>query len=407
MADLTAQERSEIRSDAFELWLDGQSQSEMRESMRGTIEGLGLELPEHGGLGFFPLPVGPGGSLEDVTREQRREIRANLVTMWTRGEDPKEIAESIRDLVEGYEYEVPDRPMNRFPGHDGPGGRGFKDELTEEQREEIHRRVEEMHRNDVAPEEIHEAVRGMMESFGVELQEEPWEEGRSPFHGVPPVPFDELSESQREGLCRRIGEMMLEDASHEEIHEELRRKLEEFGIDRPERPNRGMRGRGLPLGGEHLMTDLSDAQRASVRGAILDLWLAGATHPEIRSQVKEILEDLGVDLAGDSDDEISSMRAEEGTSSVSDVSTQGFTNVIRSSGEIHYALSEPGEVRVEVYNASGQLVRDYEPGFQETGTHSVLWDGRDLSGSSVKTGVYLCRIQAGQNAETHRILYIH
>ena len=66
-----------------------------------------------------------------------------------------------------------------------------------------------------------------------------------------------------------------------------------------------------------------------------------------------------------------------------------------SRAEITYALSAPAQVTVEVLNISGRLVRTIctdSPAAAGLGT--VVWDGRNLTGAAVPTGVYLIRVTA-------------
>ena len=139
---------------------------------------------------------------------------------WSQGVDHQEVRETIREKLEGYGVELPERP-ERGRGfakcHRGPGR--FHADLTETQRKELHRTLGQMLMDGAEPKEVHEAMQDKMESFGIELPEDPWEEGgRPPFPCAPHRILTELSESQREDVLRRIGEMMVEDASRKEIH---------------------------------------------------------------------------------------------------------------------------------------------------------------------------------------------
>jgi hypothetical protein len=61
---------------------------------------------------------------------------------------------------------------------------------------------------------------------------------------------------------------------------------------------------------------------------------------------------------------------------------------------IVYEVGVPGPVRVEIFNMLGQSVRVLvDKGFQDVGTWSATWDGRDQSGQPVASGWYLCRLQ--------------
>jgi DNA-binding transcriptional regulator YhcF (GntR family) len=111
----------------------------------------------------------------------------------------------------------------------------FGSELTEEQREAVHTRIHEMRESGAPREEIHEAVRGMLEGYGVTPPEGP-PEGRHRGRG-PGGPFgSELTEEQREAIHTRIHEMRESGASREEIHTAIRAMLEEYGIELPDCP---------------------------------------------------------------------------------------------------------------------------------------------------------------------------
>ena len=81
-------------------------------------------------------------------------------------------------------------------------------------------------------------------------------------------------------------------------------------------------------------------------------------------------------------------------------------NPFNPSTAIGFALSRRGEVRLEVYNVGGQRVRTLASGVWEAGTHSVTWDGRDLSGGLVSSGVYFYRFESGDYSESKRMTLV-
>jgi len=64
---------------------------------------------------------------------------------------------------------------------------------------------------------------------------------------------------------------------------------------------------------------------------------------------------------------------------------------------------EDGDASIEVYSASGQIVKKFSVGKIETGTHEV-----ELDGSQLAKGYYVCRLQVetshGELSNTIRIL---
>jgi flagellar hook assembly protein FlgD len=63
-------------------------------------------------------------------------------------------------------------------------------------------------------------------------------------------------------------------------------------------------------------------------------------------------------------------------------------------------------VRLSVFSAAGQKVRELTTDRMGAGRHSIAWDGRDDSGQPVSSGVYLYRLEAGGRSETKRMMLI-
>jgi photosystem II stability/assembly factor-like uncharacterized protein len=72
---------------------------------------------------------------------------------------------------------------------------------------------------------------------------------------------------------------------------------------------------------------------------------------------------------------------------------QNYPNPFNEGTTIGYRLTETDRVRLDVYNAAGQLVETLVDGRKEAGRHSVRWDARDLA-----SGVYFYKIVVGQRS---------
>ena len=72
-----------------------------------------------------------------------------------------------------------------------------------------------------------------------------------------------------------------------------------------------------------------------------------------------------------------------------------YPNPFNPSTTIHFDL--PREVRVElaIYDVKGRLVKTLFQGSLPAGGHDEVWLGRDDQGREVPSGVYVCRLQAG------------
>ena len=74
---------------------------------------------------------------------------------------------------------------------------------------------------------------------------------------------------------------------------------------------------------------------------------------------------------------------------------QNSPNPFNPDTEIRFQVPEQSRVVIHVYNTLGQLVRTLTDGIYEPGTHSVRWDGLDLNGRQLASGVYFYQMRAG------------
>lgn len=79
-----------------------------------------------------------------------------------------------------------------------------------------------------------------------------------------------------------------------------------------------------------------------------------------------------------------------------------FTGATR----IGWTLPRQARVELAVYDVGGRLVRTLASGIRAAGTHEADWDGRDVHGRRPQPGVYLIRLQAGDRAESRRVVLL-
>lgn len=80
----------------------------------------------------------------------------------------------------------------------------------------------------------------------------------------------------------------------------------------------------------------------------------------------------------------------------SEFSLQGnYPNPFNPSTTIEFSLPASGPVNLSVFAITGQKVRELVNGQLEAGKHSLSWDGRDVTGKAVSSGVYISRLSMG------------
>jgi len=85
---------------------------------------------------------------------------------------------------------------------------------------------------------------------------------------------------------------------------------------------------------------------------------------------------------------------------------QGFPNPFNPSTTIEFSLPARGRVELAIYNLAGQQVRKLVSSVVDEGAHSIRWDGTDDGGSELATGVYLYRLQAGEQVSSRKLLLL-
>jgi hypothetical protein len=69
-----------------------------------------------------------------------------------------------------------------------------------------------------------------------------------------------------------------------------------------------------------------------------------------------------------------------------------YPNPLRSRTAVEYAVPVAGRVNVNVYDATGRVVRDLVSQNTAAGRYTVTWDGRAANGKRVAEGVYFCKL---------------
>ncbi|NOZ03869.1 MAG: T9SS type A sorting domain-containing protein [FCB group bacterium] len=72
---------------------------------------------------------------------------------------------------------------------------------------------------------------------------------------------------------------------------------------------------------------------------------------------------------------------------------QNYPNPFNPTTTISFNMTKAGYVELGVYDLSGRKVATLVSEYQGAGDHSVVWDGRDVNGQPVASGVYLYRLE--------------
>jgi hypothetical protein len=80
---------------------------------------------------------------------------------------------------------------------------------------------------------------------------------------------------------------------------------------------------------------------------------------------------------------------------------RNFPNPFNPSTLISFSLPGASDAIVEIYSTTGERIAILFDGYLPQGAHAVRWDASGLSG-----GVYFCRLSAGTNTATQKLLLV-
>ena len=86
--------------------------------------------------------------------------------------------------------------------------------------------------------------------------------------------------------------------------------------------------------------------------------------------------------------------------------SNNYPNPFNPSTKINFGIPKDGMVSLVVYNVLGQRVRTLADAPMAAGQYSITWDGRNDAGSTLSSGVYFYRLQAGATAIVKKMLLL-
>jgi hypothetical protein len=85
---------------------------------------------------------------------------------------------------------------------------------------------------------------------------------------------------------------------------------------------------------------------------------------------------------------------------------QNYPNPFNPTTTISYALSEESDVTLMIASLTGRRIRSWNIAGQRAGWHEVLWDGKNNSGNTVSTGIYIYTLKAGNFVDTRKMVFM-
>ena len=85
---------------------------------------------------------------------------------------------------------------------------------------------------------------------------------------------------------------------------------------------------------------------------------------------------------------------------------QNYPNPFNPSTEIKFDIPAASAVYLSIYNILGREVRVLVDNYLSAGTFTIIWDGRDDTGTPVSSGLYFYRFSADNFSERRKMILL-
>lgn len=83
---------------------------------------------------------------------------------------------------------------------------------------------------------------------------------------------------------------------------------------------------------------------------------------------------------------------------------QNYPNPFNPETTISFDMPKTANANLSIFNVKGQLVNTLVNGNLDFGKHSFVWNGKDLSGNNVTSGIYFYRLTTDNHVETKKMM---
>jgi N-acetylneuraminic acid mutarotase len=85
---------------------------------------------------------------------------------------------------------------------------------------------------------------------------------------------------------------------------------------------------------------------------------------------------------------------------------QNYPNPFNAATTIHFSIPRSEHVKLNIYTIDGRHISQVKSGFLSAGTHRERWDGNDMFGNAVASGIYVYKLQTGSYLYARKMILI-
>ncbi|NOZ61954.1 MAG: T9SS type A sorting domain-containing protein [Calditrichaeota bacterium] len=71
-----------------------------------------------------------------------------------------------------------------------------------------------------------------------------------------------------------------------------------------------------------------------------------------------------------------------------------------------YQAPRESHVTIKIYNLLGKEVATLVDEMVQAGTHQLVWDARNMANVQISSGIYICRMEAGNFSQSQKVMYV-
>jgi len=85
---------------------------------------------------------------------------------------------------------------------------------------------------------------------------------------------------------------------------------------------------------------------------------------------------------------------------------QNYPNPFTNKTMIAYSVAQKGKVKIEIFDASGRMVKTLVNGEQNIGSYALQWNGRDNNEKRVAQGIYFCKLETDKTTTIRKLAIV-
>jgi len=85
---------------------------------------------------------------------------------------------------------------------------------------------------------------------------------------------------------------------------------------------------------------------------------------------------------------------------------ENYPNPFNSTTKIRFHLTDAADIKLNIYNIQGKLIRQFKPGVYQKGVHTIYWNGKDDGSNEISSGIYVCYLLNSKKIRNRKITFL-